>query len=69
MTVAVIVMTMVVMAIVALAFVICPANQYSCQVTRAVSLVFGLMALALTTVLLVGDWRDRRKIKKAGRIE
>lgn len=69
MTVAVIAMTLAVIAIVALAFVICPANQYSCQVTRAVSLVFGLMALALTTVLLVGDWRDRKKAKKAGRIE
>ena len=69
MTVAVIAMTLVVIAIVALAFVICPANQYSCQVTRAVSLVFGLMTLALTTALLVGDWRDRGKAKKAGRIE
>ena len=69
MTVAVIAMTTVVIAIVTVAFVICPANQYSCQVTRAVSLVFGVMALALATVLLVGDWRDRKKGKKAGRIE
>lgn len=69
MTVAVIAMTMVVIGIVALAFVICPANQYSCQVTRAVSLVFGLMTLALTTVLLIGDWRDRKKVKKTGRID
>ena len=66
---AVIAMTVVVIAIVTLAFVICPANQYSCQVTRAVSVVFGLMALSLATVLLVGDWRDRKKAKKAGRIE
>ena len=41
MTVAAVAMTLAVIAIVALAFVICPASQYSCQVTRAVSLVFG----------------------------
>lgn len=69
MTVAVIAMTTAAIAIVTLAFVICPASQYSCQVTRAVSLVFGLMTLALATVLLVGDWRDRKKAKKAGRME
>ena len=69
MTLAVIALTLVVIAIVAMAFVICPASQYSCQVTRAVSLVFGLMTLTLTTTLLVGDWRDRKKAKKAGRIE
>ena len=48
-------------------FVICPSAQYSCQVTQAVSLVFGLIGLVF---LLVGGSRSKRtRPSRTGRRE
>ena len=45
-------------------FVICPSAQYSCQVTQAVSLVFGLIGLVFLLVGIV-DWREQKQKDKA----
>ena len=64
-----IVIGLVVIAIVPFAFVLCPADQFSCQVTQSVSVVFGLMALVMVGVLLVDEWRNKGKAKNPERME
>ena len=58
-----IVLGLIVMASVPVTFLVCPGDNYSCQIVRSVSLLFGLMALALTGTIAVVEWRDRKKVK------
>ena len=58
-----IVIGLIVIALVPVVFLICPGENYSCQVVRSVNLVFGMMALALSGTIVVVEWRNRRKGK------
>ena len=42
---------LIVLGFVPVTFFICDGSEYSCQVVRAASVLFGLMALAMTGVL------------------
>lgn len=64
-----IVLGLIVMGFVPLTFFICDGSEYSCQVVRAASVLFGLMALAMTSVLAVGVWRDKYEAKNSDRPE
>lgn len=58
-----IVLGLIVMASVPVTFLVCPGDNYSCQVVRSVNVVFGMMALALSGTIAVVEWRNRRKSK------
>ena len=64
-----IVLGLIVMGLVPITFFICDGSEYSCQVVRAASVLFGLMALAMTGVLAVGVWRDKYEAKNSDRPE
>ncbi|MCY4415312.1 MAG: hypothetical protein OXE87_03250 [Chloroflexi bacterium] len=64
-----IVMGLIVMALVPITFLICPGSQYSCQIIQSVSVLFGMMALALSGAIAVGEWRSWRKAKKTNRAD
>ena len=64
-----IIMGLLVMAMVPVTFVLCPGDQFYCQVVRSVSVVFGLMALTLMAALIVDEWQRWQKSKKPERAE
>ena len=64
-----IVLGLIVLGFVPVTFFICDGSEYSCQVVRTASVLFGLMALAMTGVLAVGVWRDKYEAKNSDRPE
>ena len=64
-----IIMGLLAMALVPIIFVLCPGGEFSCQVVQSVSVVFGLMALALTVALVIDEWQRRQKSKKPEGVE
>ena len=47
-------------ALTVLTFFICPSERYSCQVTQAFSLVFGIIGVTFVAAGIV-VWRDQKR--------